>query len=332
MSTYAKPHLTYEDQLKQLIARNLTVTDEAAAISYLKRLGYYRLSAYWYPFRKPDLANKDKNGRVIQRLDEFVPGTSFQKAVELYVFDKKLRMLMMDAIERIEVAVRVDIAHTLGARDKFAHTLPGEFHGHFSAKRERLPSDPINAPPTGPTNHDKWIKKLDDMTTRSKEDFVRHYRSKHGLPLPIWVVIELWDFGMLSHLFSGMRPADQAQVSGRLGIPDPKILASWLRAINFARNVAAHHSRYFNRSIVDQPDLPAAGDVPMFDAAPSLQRNKPYATLCVLSYLMKRVCPQSHWYERMRDHLLAMPAVPEVNLDTRALGCPQGWEKQPFWS
>lgn len=53
MSTYSKPHRTFEEQLAQLKARGLEVTDDVTAISALRRIGYYRLSAYWYPFRKP---------------------------------------------------------------------------------------------------------------------------------------------------------------------------------------------------------------------------------------------------------------------------------------
>jgi abortive infection bacteriophage resistance protein len=91
MSTYSRPHLTYEKQLDQLKSRGLAVTDDAAALAYLKRLGYYRLSAYWYPFRRPDA--RDIKGKILSRKDEFIAGTTFQQAVELYVFDKRLKQV-----------------------------------------------------------------------------------------------------------------------------------------------------------------------------------------------------------------------------------------------
>ncbi|WP_223648216.1 Abi family protein [Xanthomonas campestris] len=115
VSTYTRPHLTYERQLESLKARGLEVPDDDAALSYLRRLGYYRLSAYWYPFRKSTIVTVDgKFSRKVE--DDFHEGASFQSAVELYVFDKRLRMLALDAIERIEVALRVDIAYGLGRR------------------------------------------------------------------------------------------------------------------------------------------------------------------------------------------------------------------------
>lgn len=102
MSTYKKPYLTFERQLDLLKSRGLEVTNEGVALEYLRRLGYYRLSGYWYPCRKlislPAYQSKPIRP---QREDDFLPGSRFQDAVELYVFDKKLRLLILDAIERV---------------------------------------------------------------------------------------------------------------------------------------------------------------------------------------------------------------------------------------
>lgn len=113
---YDKPWKSYEDQLDQLIQRGLIVTDRAKALHYLERIGYYRLSGYWFPFRErsgiccPLSATdgkKFKRGKTNRlALDEFKTDASFQNAVELYVFDKKLRLLVMDALERIEIGLR----------------------------------------------------------------------------------------------------------------------------------------------------------------------------------------------------------------------------------
>lgn len=100
-----------------------------------------------------------------------------------------------DAIERVEIAIRVDIAHLLGEHDAFAHTNPGLLHGN--------PTKKIN-PKTGKTDYQDWIDKYNGLVARSKEDFVKHYRSKYGTPLPIWVAVELWDFGPLSTFYQGM--------------------------------------------------------------------------------------------------------------------------------
>jgi abortive infection bacteriophage resistance protein len=161
MSTYNKPHLTFEKQLALLKSRGLEITDEKAALEYLRRLGYYRLSGYWRPFCEKSQIAQGKNLNN-QLEDRFLPGAKFQDAVLLYVFDKKLRLLILDAIERIEVAVRVDIAYLLGEEDRYAHANPNLLHGNFTKK--------INIR-TGKTKHQEWLNKLEQLTSRSKEEF-----------------------------------------------------------------------------------------------------------------------------------------------------------------
>jgi len=191
--SYSRPWLSYEQQLQQLKDRSMQVTDDAAALSYLERIGYYRLSAYWYPFRHKEF---DESGRLSRVTDSFIPNTELRDAVKLYLFDKKLRLLSLDALERIEIALRVDIAHLLGRLDTFAHTKPDKLHKSFANKTKgngKL------------TAFNAWNQKRIYVETRSKEDFVEHYKERHGPDLPIWVAVETWDFGALSQLFAMMK-------------------------------------------------------------------------------------------------------------------------------
>lgn len=164
MSSYKKPYLTFQQQLDTLKQRGLEITDDKMALEYLRRLGYYRLSGYWYPCRKLIPRQTVKPARP-NREDNFMSNSRFQDVVELYVFDKKLRLIILDAIERIEVAIRVDIAYQLGSRDSFAYRNPALLHGNFTKK--------INYK-TGMTSHEEWLQKHEQLITRSKEDFVEH--------------------------------------------------------------------------------------------------------------------------------------------------------------
>ncbi len=231
----------------------MEVTDDVAALSSLERLGYYRLSAYWYSLRRISLTQDPASKKVsVHRQDEFRPASRFRDALELYVFDKRLRLLVLDAIERIEVAVRVDVASRLGPLDPFAYANASLLHGHFAKKIQ---------PRSGKTRHQEWLEKYNQVLDRSKEDFVRHHRHKYGLPLPIWVSVEIWEFGMLSTFYQGMTVADKTAIATKYGVLDWQVMESWLRAINFVRNVAAHHSRLWNKNLVDQPKMPNVGDI-----------------------------------------------------------------------
>jgi abortive infection bacteriophage resistance protein len=323
MSTYTKPYLTFKEQLELLKSRGLEVTNDSVALEYLRRLGYYRLSGYWYPCRQliPLPAHQSRPIRP-QRKDDFMHGSRFQDAVELYVFDKKLRLSLLDAIERIEVAFRVDIAYLLGKKDRFAYNNPSLLHGNFTKKID---------PKTGRTKYEEWLVKHNQLIQRSKEDFVEHYKAKYGLPLPIWVAIELWDFGLLSTFYKGMTVQDKTDVAAKYGIPDFQIMESWLRCLNYVRNVVAHHSRLWNRNLIDQPKLARKGVMSAFDSFVGNIHvtSRIYIVVCILAHFMQHVCPRSSWHTRLADLVRSFPKA--AHIDIQDMGFPKEWEQHVFW-
>jgi len=328
--TYAKPWKSHDEQLDILMARGLRVDDRAKALDYLERIGYYRLSGYWFAFRErsgPQVA-LDERARKPKKikletiaLESLKPGASFQNAVDLYVFDKQLRLLVMDALERIEIALRVDIAHTLGQINPFAYLDPALFHSDFGQKLD---------PNSGLSRHHQWLGKHAQLIGRSKEDFVRHNKEKYGLPLAIWIACEVWDFGTLSTLFGGMREAEQDAIARLYGISNGRIFASWLHSLNYLRNVCAHHSRLWNRNIAVQPRLPPASELPWVEPFEhsAHARARCFLLLRLTRHLLRVVNPGSSWPQRMRAHLLAFPNLGHLGLNLAGMGAPAGWEAQ----
>jgi abortive infection bacteriophage resistance protein len=328
--SYDKPWQSYQDQLTQLTQRGLIVTDTDKALYYLERIGYYRLSGYWYPFRErsevccPLTAlngKKLKKGKVDRLvLDTFKPDACFKNAVDLYIFDKKLRLLVLDAIERIEIGLRVDISHTLGKECPFAYLKPELLFEGFAYKLNDQ---------TGVTGHHQWIARHASLISRSKEEFIKHHKTKYGLPLPIWVVCEIWDFGTLSTLFAGMTKAGQDRISSKYGVSDGQVLASWLRSLNYLRNVCAHHSRLWNRNIVDQPKLPRNGEVSWTDPfiGNSHGLARPFLLLCISKYLLTAINPSSTWGERLKQLLMDFPDLQHLGLNLKGMGAIDNWEE-----
>lgn len=165
---YTKPWKSAADQLASLKARGLLIDNYHKAGACLDRIGYYRLSGYWFAFRErsgpvctfpKSLKNPGKVQTVASEL--FKHGASFQNAVDLYVFDKQLRLLALDALERIEIALRVDISHMLGELDRFAYLRPDLFHAKFTQE--------FNAK-TGTTAHHEWLSSHGRLINRSRED------------------------------------------------------------------------------------------------------------------------------------------------------------------
>jgi len=309
-----KPWLSFSDQLQHLQARGLQVEDVEVALDYLKRLGYYRLSGYWYPLRAIDRTASQAQGKAV-RLDTFIPGSRFEDVVRLYVFDKKLRLLALDALERIEMAVRVDVAHLLGQRDPLAYQNPACLHGKFAKKLIEKGAD------KGKTVHQVWLSRYNALLQRArKEPFVAHHMQQYGA-LPIWAAIEVWDFGLLSKLFSGMQYENQNEIARRYGALDGRAFAQWLRSLNFIRNVSAHHSRLWNINVLELSSVPPGW-------SPKVKRERPFFYFCLMQHLLKTICPKSSWGERFK-HLLKEEFPRDFRITD--LGTVTGWEHWPLW-
>ena len=324
-----KPWKTLQEQLNTFKQRGATVDDDVTAQRYLQGIGYYRLSGYSYPFRKrgekytpydpanPPTNRKEKNRVITPVEDDFLDGVTFKYFVDLYVFDKKLRLLAMDGLERIEIAMRSHIAYLLGEKSPTAYLEPNFFHTSFTI---------INTD-TGLSKQHQWLGKQANLITRSGEDFVKHHKEKYGLPLPIWVACEVWDFGCMSTLFAGMHETEQDSISCLYGISNGRIFATWLRSLNYLRNLCAHHSRLWNRNIVNTPMLPSSLNMSWVTHFETDQHAKVrvFLLLCICSHLLKTICPNSEWQFRLVELLNSFPDIKSFSLDLYGMGAVQNW-------
>jgi abortive infection bacteriophage resistance protein len=315
--TYAKPYLSVADQLALIEGRGMIVSDRAKAIEMLHRIGYYRLSGYWYPFRA---SLPSPIGPMVG--DNFKSGTELGSIIDLYVFDKKLRLLMLDAFERVEIALRVQIALTLGRRGAKAHRDPGALHGNFARRTD---------PSTKRVLHQIWLQKTDDDFAKSREEFAKHFRKKYpGEHPPIWIACEAWDFGAMSRLFGGLQQSDQTAIAAEYGLT-AELLASWIRTLNVARNVCAHHSRFWNKPSTNQPKWPTAILVPDLAhiAGNTLAQTRAYGTAALSRFLLRQTSPATSWSERLKTLCEAFPSSTVVTL--QAAGFPHDWRSQSIW-
>jgi abortive infection bacteriophage resistance protein len=83
---FTKLATTYKQQVDLLQQRGMQIEDPATAAFYLQHINYYRLGAYWLPFEVDHASHR------------FKPGTRFDDVLKLYVFDRELRLLVLDAI------------------------------------------------------------------------------------------------------------------------------------------------------------------------------------------------------------------------------------------
>lgn len=294
---YAKPPLTLEQQADQLIQRGM-IGDREVMIARLQSVSYYRLSGYWFPFRNTD--------------NSFRLGTSFDDVWRRYVFDRHLRLLVMDAVERIEVAVRSQLAHH--------HAL---HHGPFAY------ADPASLPKLDAARHGEFLTHIREETRRSREAFVKHFQKKYGdchEHLPIWMAAEVMAFGTVLTFFRGAPRKVKQLVADVFDLPDA-VFNSWLLTLNTARNICAHHGRLWNRVLGVKPLIPAAKKYPDWHQPVAVRNNRVFAVLTICRWCLARIAPQSHWVDRLGELLTAYPGVPLPDM-----GFPANWRQCPIWA
>ena len=321
-TAYNKPFLTIPEQVTLLRSRGLDVGTDADAEGLLTQFGYYRLSGYWHPLRQSEW---DVESASVLYKDEFKCGSTLSQATALAEFDRQLRSLFLEAIERIEIGIRVRVALLFGSRGAFAHRDPAQYYPKFTVGLD---------PKTGKTPFNAWLERIDSHEERSKEQFAIHFRQKYGLPLPLWVSIEVWDFGMLSKAIGGMSIGDQKALSIPLGLSRTGLFPSWLRAINHVRNICAHYSRLWNRSPSDQAIPPRAGEHSLLDhlAPDAFAHVRLYVVAAIIQFLLRQVDGSfaAKWSNDLKAHFATFPDIPGVPVGQS--GFPLGWDSQALWN
>jgi abortive infection bacteriophage resistance protein len=299
LPAFTKPALSTPDLVKLLQARGLTIADVPLASHYLNNLGFYRLSGYMIPFQK--------GGNGPDRHD-FLAGTTFEDVLDRYVLDRKLRLLAMDAIERIEIAIRSALINSVSPK-----------HSPHWYQDSAL-FDPT-------FNHADFIQKIKDSVghdpakARNRTGFVQHYYDSYSSPdmPPCWMVFEQLSFGPISHAFTNLRHPEHVDVCLGFGVKHG-ILKSWIHAISYVRNLCAHHARLWNRTFVIKPIAakPYKADL--------LPTDKLYAQLVVMQVLMTKIAPDNHWAQKLKALIDEHPKTP---LDQ--MGFPADWATRPLW-
>lgn len=295
--SFSKPPKTYAEQLAILKGRGLIVTDEPFALHCLEHYNYYRLSAYRFPLT------------VHGNPDQFLPGITFEQLWGLYCFDRQLRLLVTEAVKRLEISVRSHWAYILG------HAYGSQAYEDVARFRDAR-------------RHTGALAKLDEELERSDEVFVAHYHTKYGMRRPpIWVACEVMSFGLISRFYENiLRDRDRKAIARPYGL-FPDTLKSLLEHTVYVRNLCAHHARLWNRRFTVTVTLPAHQPAPVVASFNPAEDRRVYNTLVLLAHIVDVVEPQNHWAHRLLA-LLRAQTFPV----TRHMGFPDDWETRPMWA
>lgn len=295
---YTKLPKTIDEQIQLLLDRGLIIDDTERAKHYLSNISFYRLRAYTYPFQD----NSDPN-------HPFTTKITFDEILNLYIFDRELRLLLMDAIERIEVAVRTHIIYVYSIR----YDSQWNYDSRFFYNEERF------------ENH---IEQLEKEVERSHEDFIKHYQNTYTSPVlpPSWMALEVISFGLLSKIYGNLKERyPKKRVAKNFGLMQPRVLVNWLHMISLVRNIVAHHGRLWNREFILNVRLPKKTKSEWIKNT-DVPKNKLYILLCCIYYLLRTINPTTSFSQRLKEVIGRYP-----HIDIEAMGFPEDWEKEQFW-
>jgi abortive infection bacteriophage resistance protein len=274
----------------------MSISDERKAIDYLTNIGYFRLSAYFHPLLKEP---KEEH--------RYKEGATFGMAFNMYRFDRKLRMLLFNEIEKIEVAIRSALCNTISMElgDVFWMTNPNYFDN------QQL--------------FGKTLTLIQTELDKTREEFIVHFREKYSDAYPpSWMITEIVPLGVLYNLYNNFRCKRlKKKVALHFGIPMP-VFSSWMLMLSNLRNLCGHHARLWNKEIPMVSHMLKAPVHPWIN--PQTDMRRVYFRICIIKYLLFTVSPNNTFAKKLKGLLAEYPTI-----DIRAMGFPDNWEEEPLW-
>lgn len=288
---YDKPPQTVDEMIGLLESRGLAVPDHKKAMHYLTYINYYRLSGYGFLFE-----NFHADGN---RSHCFQDGTTFDHLLAAYVFDRHLRLLVLDAIERIEVGFRTVMVY---------HLSHAYLNGHWYLDPQVFKSD---------FRHAQWIGNIRFQTGldaaqntdrhQSREPFISHYYASYDDPElpPSWMLTEVLSLGTWSKVYASLRVSKDRKRIARVFDLSPATLESWMHSLTYLRNLCAHHSRVYGRKLAFPPAL-----LPDW---PDLPPHVFSRFIAMMEYMLRKVSPATKWGQKVKELIESDPLIrPEL--------------------
>lgn len=293
---YSKKALSSTEQVSLLKSRGLIIPDEKSAIHTLNHINYYRLSAYIYPLLK------DKENHL------FKDNSSFQNILDLYNFDRELRLLFLDAIERIEVSLRTNIIYVLSLK----------YDSFWLSKKEFFYDE---------LKYIAQITKLKEEFARSDEKFLKHYFDKYEQEIPpTWISLEIATFGLISLFYQNLKSnKDMKEISNRYGL-NRITFTSWLHTLTYVRNICAHHSRLWNRELGVQPSIPKTTGGIWLNKSAAYKNDRIFYVISIIIYFLKVVNHADSFIAKLNALIINYPMI-----DLAAMGFPKNWKEEDLF-
>lgn len=225
--------LTFEDQLSLLQSRGMKVSKRD--VNKLKIIGYYRIKQFAAP-----LANKNNSNK--HTYDDY-SGVNFSDVLTRYYQDKNLRIHLLHAIEKIEVALKTRLSFILGnSYGPFGYLNFSNWCDKHNYKKFEIE-----------TRQFQFKKSLLKSIKRSFINDVKDTNNQDvdGFPT-IWLAVEVLTFGELVRIVEIMSDKNKKKLSEMFNCTKRELI-SWLKCLNFVRNICAHNANVIDLQLSTKP-------------------------------------------------------------------------------
>lgn len=209
-----KKAFTIEQQIARLKSNGMVFDNEEKAKEILLDVGYYRLGFYSFPYeiKFPCLEHRDH---------KLKQGTTFKNVYDLYEFDTRLRRMLLNALDRIEVNIRTKIIY------------------HISLRYIEDPCWFVNRKYVA----SQFVNDFEDQVyaVMRKNPVIQHHHANHsGIYAPAWKTIEFMTIGNIITLYDSLKePEAKDLVANEYGC-SKGVFYNYIETIRVLRNKCAH--------------------------------------------------------------------------------------------
>lgn len=295
-----KPVRSITEQISLLKQRGMLFHNELQASQFLKNISYYRLKGYWWDMQQDRITHT------------FAPNIYFENVIERYNFDRHLRLVLFDAVERIEIALRTKMIYYLS----LSYGATWYLDSNLFANSEK---------------HVENVNHLQREFGYSQEIFIKDHKRKHpNSNAEAWKILEVASMGTLSKFYKNLKHQlpEKSTIAKEMGLNLHSELSSWLEAIVYVRNIIAHHSRLWSRNMVKRPIDNINNPIGLWfdNNLLPVQKKKPFLIISSMIYLCNKVTPNHQIKIKIIDLIDNNPDVPIYKL-----GFLNNWKSEPLW-
>ena len=295
-----------DEQIEIFKHKGMVIHDERYAKQILLRENYFFLNGYRHLFYKSETEKK------------FITGTTFEELYSLFLFDRSFRNVIFKYLLVIENNLKSITSYQLSKK-----------YGY--RERDYLRAKNFTHDPAKQRQVNDLLKKMKRQirVNGSQHSATLHYVSNYGY-IPLWILVKVLSFGIVSEMFSILKPEDQHEISKVYNV-DVEDLLVYLPILANYRNLCAHEDiLYENRTQkeIDDTIYHQVLDIPKENGEYIYGKSDLFALLIIMRQMLT-----TEYFKNMTNELENVIATLDYNLTSikiekvlNRMGFPKNWK------